>query len=183
MTRTARRLGVIALWLLLAAVAALVALLVVVPRLLGWVPLTILTGSMDPTYAPGSQVVVEHVEGREAAERVQLGDVVTFMPYPDDPTLVTHRVVGRTMVGNDVVLTTQGDANPSVDPEPITGEQVRGLVRYHVPYAGYLAQVLDGQQKGTGVMLAVAALGAYALVQLVGAARVQARPTSRRAAA
>ncbi|WP_341359344.1 signal peptidase I [Georgenia sp. M64] len=167
----ARAVVTVAGWLALAVVAALALAMVVVPHLAGWVPLTILSGSMEPTIPTGSQVVVEPVRGEAATAALAPGDVVTVMPYPNDPTLVTHRVVARAVAADGtVVLTTRGDANDAADPWPLTATQVRGVVRYHIPYAGYLATALDGDQKRTGTAaLAVALLG-YAGIQLVRAA-------------
>lgn len=139
---------------------------VVVPGLTGWVPLTVLSGSMEPAIPAGSQVVVVPLEAADVAD-VQLGDVVTFMPLPGDPTLVTHRVVGRAF-GSDgsVELTTRGDANDAAD-EPVLAEQVRGVVRYHLPYVGRLATLLSGDQKDVGVTVLALALIAFSVVQLV----------------
>ncbi|KAE8764180.1 signal peptidase I [Georgenia thermotolerans] len=179
----ARRAGNVVLWLVLAAVAALAAVMVLIPRVMGWVPLTILTGSMDPTIPAGSQVVVATVDGEADAARLNIGDVITFMPYPDDPTLVTHRVVARTLSTDGTIsFTTQGDANNAPDEWTLTATQIRGVVEYHVPYAGYLATALDGSQKQTGVAVVAAALLAYAAVQLLGALRHHRRPAPAAAA-
>src|SRR5699024_1764038 len=78
---------------LLIAVLALAVLLAVVPRLLGGEALTVLTGSMQPTYSPGDVVV------SVPQEEYQVGDVVTFQPVSGDPTLVTHRIVAVTVGG------------------------------------------------------------------------------------
>lgn len=172
MTIVRRRARSALLWLVLGLLAALALAIVVVPRVMGWVPLTILSGSMEPTIPTGSQVVVEPVEGDEDAQTLQIGDVVTFMPYPDDPTLVTHRIVSRS-VGTDgsVSFTTQGDANGAADPWELTATQLRGEVRYHVPYAGHVATLLDGNQKSTGIVAVAAILFGYAALQLVTAIR------------
>ena len=165
------------LWVLLGLPAAVALTIVVVPRVMGRVRLTILTGSMEPTIPTGSEVIVEPVEGDEDAAQLQIGDVVTFMPYPDDQTLVTHRIVSRS-VGTDgsVSFTTQGDANNAADPWEITATQLRGEVRYHVPYAGYVANALDGNQKSAGIVVVAAILFGYAALQLASAARDARRP-------
>ncbi|MCM3486017.1 signal peptidase I [Kocuria rosea] len=164
--------------LALAAVAALLLAVVVLPLALGWVPLTVLSGSMEPTVPTGSQVVVAPLEGEDDAAGLSTGDVVTFMPRPDDPTLVTHRIVGVAVDGEGRrSFTTQGDANAAPDAEPVTATQLRGLVKYHVPWAGYAATLLDAEQKRNGIVLVAAALFGYALWQLVGAVRDRARPT------
>ncbi|MGC5628062.1 signal peptidase I [Georgenia sp. Z1344] len=107
----------------------------IVPRFMGWVPLTILSGSMEPTYSPGDVVVVDP----DYTDPV-VGDVVTIQPVSGDPTLVTHRIIGVT-IGQDGTMgvTTQGDANGSVD-DPVTMEQIQGRVIYGVPWVGHLTQ-------------------------------------------
>jgi signal peptidase len=141
--------------------------LVLVPLAQGWVPLTILTGSMTPAIPAGSQVVVERVQGKEDAERLQLGDVVTFMPYPENLTLVTHRIVGRSVSTDGVIFTTKGDANDTGDPWQVTETQLRGKVLYHVPYAGYVADLLSPGQKVLGRQIAGGALVLYAATLIV----------------
>lgn len=155
----------------LAVIAAVVAL-VAVPRAMGWMPLTVLSGSMEPTIPVGSQVVVDPIEDDADVARIKVGDVVTFMPWPDDQTLVTHRVVTRS-VGTDgaVTVTTQGDANDAADGLDLTERELRAVVRYHVPYAGYVAQLLDRGQKSLGIAAVVGGLGVYAAGQLLLAAR------------
>src|SRR5690606_33865522 len=104
------------------------------------------------------------------------GDVVTFMPRPDDPTLVTHRIVGVAVAREGRrSFTTQGEANAAPDADPVTATQLRGLLRYHVPLAGHAATLLDAEQKRGGMVLVAAALFGYALWQLVGAARDRGR--------
>ncbi|MFI7583755.1 signal peptidase I [Kocuria sp. M1N1S27] len=161
---------------LLAAVAALLLAVVVVPLVLGWVPLTVLSGSMEPTVPTGSQVVVQPLEGEADAAGLSTGDVVTFMPHPDDPTLVTHRIVGVAVDGEGRrSFTTRGDANAAPDADPVTATQLRGVVQYHVPWAGHAGTLLDAEQKRGGIVLASAALFGYALWQLVGVARDRGR--------
>ncbi|WP_193312774.1 signal peptidase I [Georgenia subflava] len=171
-----RRVGNAVLWLLLATVAAVAFAVVLLPRLLGWVPLSVLSGSMEPAIPTGSQVVVEAVESDADAAELALGDVITFMPFPDDTTLVTHRIVGRTLAADGTVaFTTKGDANDAADPWTVTTVQIRGVAHYHVPYAGHLATVLDGDQKRTGAVVGAAALFSYAGMQLLSAVRERRR--------
>lgn len=163
MSRLLRR---IATTTLATVVLAAVLVLVVVPRLLGWVPLTILSGSMEPTIPVGSQVVVQPVEGEDEVARLQVGDVVSFLPRPDDSTIVTHRVVSKSVGSTGTSVLTQGDANEVPDEVELTAQQIRGVVRYHVPYAGYVAQVLDGREKQVGTLVLAGGLLLYAAGQV-----------------
>jgi signal peptidase len=163
----------------LAVAAALVAL-VAVPYVMGWMPLAVLSGSMEPTIPVGSQVVVDPIEDEADAARIRVGDVVTFMPWPGDPTLVTHRVVTRSVdTDGSVTVTTQGDANDAPDGLDLTERELRAVVRYHVPYAGYVAQLLDRDQKTLGAAALAGGLGLYAAAQLLLTARDRRRETSR----
>lgn len=152
---------------LLAGFVLVLAALVVVPRLLGWAPLTVLSGSMEPTIPTGSQVVVSPVD----PDRLEVGDVITVMPYPENPTLVTHRIVERTETANGPSFVTHGDANDVVDPWEVTERQIRGEVRYWVPGAGYVATVLSGHTKALGTLVLAVSLLGYAALQLVTALR------------
>ncbi|WP_152192612.1 signal peptidase I [Georgenia satyanarayanai] len=153
---------------LLVALLALLGALILVPRLLGWAPLTVLSGSMEPTIPTGSQIVISPVTD---AGSLEVGDVVTVMPYPDDPTLVTHRIVERAETPAGPTFTTQGDANDVVDPWEVTETQLRGEVRYWVPAAGYLATALSAHTKAIGTAVVAAALFGYAALQVVRAGR------------
>lgn len=153
---------------LLIALLALLGALILVPRLLGWAPLTVLSGSMEPTIPTGSQIVISPVT---EVDSLEVGDVITVMPYPDDPTLVTHRIVERAETPAGPSFTTQGDANDVVDPWEVTETQVRGEVRYWVPAAGYLATALSGHTKAIGTAVIAAALFGYAALQVVRAGR------------
>ena len=122
---------VTALLVLLVALATAVA---IVPAVANGVALTVLSGSMEPAIHPGDVVVVKRVN--DPAE-IEFGDVITFMPNPNDPTLITHRVIGFTNNPIDGPgFTTQGDANNAPD-QPILAKQVRGKLMYTVPYVGW----------------------------------------------
>jgi signal peptidase len=148
---------------LLAATLLLAATCLVLPKALGAVPLTILSGSMAPMMPPGALAVVRPVD----ASRARVGDVLSYQPEPDDPTLVTHRVVAVSRNAHGVVsLTLQGDANSAPDPHPVRPEQVQGSVMYAVPYFGWVATRLN-----VGAGASYARWTAYALIA-VGSLRI-----------
>lgn len=151
--------------LLLVAVLGVAAALVVVPRLTGSVPLTVLTGSMDPTYPPGTVVVVRPTPFGQ----IRVGDPVTYQVRSGDPTVVTHRVVSM-VFGADGSrrLVTQGDANDAPDPEPVRDVQVRGTVWYAVPHVGYAATALDPGVRDLAVKLLAGGLLGYGGLLVIG---------------
>ncbi len=127
-------------WALLTAVIAGALALIVVPKVAGATPLTVLSGSMTGTYEIGDVVIVKPVEPDELA----IGDVITFQAQSDDPTLTTHRIVGLAFGSEGTEFVTQGDANNAADLSPIKPAQVRGEVWYSVPLVGYVSVWLAG---------------------------------------
>ncbi len=141
---------------LLVGVLALAIALAVVPRVLGGEALTVLTGSMEPTYAPGDVVV------SVPRDDYAVGDVVTFQPVSGDPTLITHRIVAIQLGGPEGTrYVTRGDAN-GADDDPIQAEQIMGEVIYDVPYIGHLS-VAAGEHRTALIALLGSALVGYGL--------------------
>ena len=147
------------------AVVALIVALVVVPRLVGGASLTVLTGSMEPSLSPGDVVVTRGMSADEVCTDVPVGSIVTFLPKPDDPALITHRVVGKTIGtfddGTRCRLVTQGDANSAVD-DPVSPAQVRGVFLYGLPKLGWAQQWATGNTQGLMIVGALA-LVAYGI--------------------
>ena len=166
-----KRLASILAGLLLAVIALLLVATIALPAVMGWVPLTVRSGSMEPTYPVGSQIIVKPLEGQECGDLAE-GDVVTFMPYPDDPTLVTHRITSVSVtIEGLTTYRTKGDANGAEDPDPVGEHQVRATPLYHVPYMGYVTGWLSPQARQMITYGLAGLLFAYALYQLYRARR------------
>ncbi|NYJ01602.1 signal peptidase [Nocardioides thalensis] len=163
-----RWVGQVVAWSLILGVVAAVTVAVLVPRVAGGTPYSVLTGSMRPDYPPGTLVVVRPV----APEDVRSGDVITYQRESGSSTVVTHRVVTvSTSLTGEVTFTTQGDANDAVDPDPVRAVQVRGRLWYAVPHVGRVNQLLTGRQRRTTVYLAAGGLLGYAAYMFTGALR------------
>ncbi len=111
--------------------------------LLGLKPHIVVSGSMEPTIPTGSLAFARAVD----ADTVKKGDIVT-VPRNFGSGLVTHRVIEIEEQQGLILLTLQGDANTSPDPEPYAVETA-GLVTFHIPMLGYVAGVL---QTGYGIV-------------------------------
>lgn len=158
-----------ATWAFLAAMMAVLAATVVVPRLAGATPYTVLTGSMRPTAPPGTLVVVKPVD----ADDIRVGDVITYQLASGERPTVTHRVVGTAGLTADGERRwiTQGDANPAADPAPVREVQVKGKVWYAVPYVGWANTWLTGEKRAWLVYAAAGGLLLYAGVLFAGSFR------------
>lgn len=174
MIRTRGILGKAAIWLTLLAALGLLLVMVVVPRLGGATPYTVLTGSMRPTLPPGTLVVVRPTP----FDQIDVGDVVTYQLRSGERAVVTHRVIGRTLDGeNRPALITQGDANSTADPDLVIEVQVAGTPWYSVPWLGHLNVAAVGERAAAGRIVAAGLLG-YVAFLIVGGLRRRRSPDS-----
>lgn len=149
------------------AVAAVLVVAVLIPRLGGATPYTVLTGSMEPTYPPGTLVVVKPVE----PETIGVGAVITYQLESGQPAVATHRVVGVTTYRSEPLFRTQGDANSRPDQDWVAPVQVRGELWYSVPYLGHVNSLLSGRQRQIAVYLVAGLLLAYAAYMFTSSIR------------
>lgn len=155
-------------WMVILAAVTVIAAAVVIPRLRGATPYTITTGSMAPTYPPGTLVAVRPV----GPEDLSVGDVVTVQLESGRDTVVTHRIAAiQHRMDGDLQFVTKGDANDVVDAEVRMPVQIRGEVWYFLPYVGYVSLALTGIQRQWIVTALAVGLFGYAGWMFVGAWR------------
>jgi signal peptidase len=145
---------------LLIFVAFVAALVVVVPAATGSTPYTILTTSMEPTYPPGTLIIVKPSD----PQAIRVGDVVTYQVKSDEPEVITHRVIQIVHSSDpdaELRFVTQGDNNGSPDGE-IRAVQIRGVVWYAVPWIGYINNLVNGDARAVVIPLVAIALFGYA---------------------
>lgn len=103
------------------------------PTLFGYSTYYIMTGSMEPTIPTGSLVI----DKAGNTQDIRKGDIITFK---DGINITTHRVYKVLDGGNEFI--TKGDANNVQDPMPRTRNQVLGVVQYHIPHLGNIAEFI-----------------------------------------
>ena len=157
-------LGQVVAWTVAGVLFALILVLVVVPRVTGSTPYTILTGSMVPQMPPGTIVV----DRPEPFSSIRVGDVLTYQIASGEPAVVTHRVIAINVEADgSQTLTMKGDANPSPDLRHIISKQVRGVVWYSIPYVGYIGAVGSADGRSIAARIIGAGLIVYAIVVLI----------------
>jgi signal peptidase len=124
-------------------VAALAVVLIVIPKVTGSVPLSVLTQSMEPSLPPGTLLVVRPVP----VDDIRVGDVVTYQIASGQPAVVSHRVVGITTSSTGQrTFVLKGDANDLPDSAPVTAPQIRGVLWYSLPGLGVVNQAVNGSR-------------------------------------
>lgn len=97
-----------------------------IPSVLGFTPVYVLSGSMEPVCSAGDLILIHPSPAYEP------GDVVTFQ---EEGELITHRIIAETKEGFWV----QGDANNVRDEKPVKSESVIGKVVLILPGVGRAA--------------------------------------------
>lgn len=158
-------LSTVATTLVVLFAAAIVAVIVVIPRVTGGATLAVLSGSMEPTIPTGAAIVIRPVEDPLTLE---VGDVITYQAAPGVRQLITHRIIERQPQTTPPSYRTQGDANGAPDIQPVPVGAIRGKVWFHVPYLGHLTTAFNGQRGGMA-LASVVLIGV--IIDRVGAIR------------
>ena len=98
-----------------------------VPSILGYSVLKIRTGSMEPEYKVGSVIIAKKVN----TDSLKEGDVISFYATGKDiyERVNTHRIKEISYLSTgEKQFVTKGDANPTVDNEPVFYKKVIGKV-------------------------------------------------------
>lgn len=116
---------------LLLVILLLLAAAFLLPQVLKYKEMAVLTGSMEPNIPVGSLIYVKETP----PEELSVGDVITYRIGED--TVVTHRIVEIDPAAGTVK--TKGDANDSNDAEPIPYGNVIGEEAFHLPLLGFIS--------------------------------------------
>jgi signal peptidase len=126
-----RGIGSFLLWTV-AGLATGLALALLVPLPFHARPLTVMSGSMEPTFSTGDVVVSRQV----SPLKTHPGDVVSFRDPERGGLLVTHRVRSMRRQGDKVVFVTKGDANNTSERWRVgTGDTI-GRALFRLPALG-----------------------------------------------
>lgn len=135
-----------------------------VPNFLGYSPMIVLTGSMEPTIKENDLIVIKTVDPAELKEQ----DIITFFdPASKNNSVVTHRIVriNRAEDGS-LTFTTKGDFNDAEDIDAVPADNLIGTYKFRLPGLGWVAMQMSTP---LGLVVCVAVplilLVAYALIR------------------
>ena len=122
MKKALKIIGNVVLWLIV-ILALLVTILVFsssnsggVPNIFGFIPLTVESQSMSPTFNEGDLIICKQIDD---AKSLKVDDVITFWTLIDGKKVKnTHRIVSINDTGNSLSFITRGDNNPIDDELP-----------------------------------------------------------------
>ena len=106
--------------------------------LFGLQSFVVVSGSMEPFLPVGSIIYSLN------SPSYQKGDVISFK---DGSRTITHRIAEIKNSSGNLTYITKGDANKTVDPTPVLGNQVLGkevLHAYHIGKLVYFTKTIPG---------------------------------------
>lgn len=119
-------------------------------QLFGYQLKTVLSGSMEPTFLTGSIIGVKPLNS-EARSKLKKDDIITFKT--NEGILVTHRIIGVTESGPNVLYETKGDNNNASDKDPVISDNVVAIYSgFTMPYIGYFINFAQSKE-GSALLL------------------------------
>jgi len=144
------------------------------PSVLGITPMVVLSGSMsgeaEDHIEVGDLIFIDKIQPEELKE----GDIIAFM---EGQVIITHRIV-EIRNEDGLQFITQGDANNTVDRNPVTQDNLVGIYKSRIPKVGDFAIFL---QTPLGMILFIGIpLLAFIVYDVIRRQRFMAREQARR---
>jgi signal peptidase len=121
-----------------------------IPDVCGYIPLIMLTDSMNPDIKSGDLIICR----QQKAENVKVGDVIAFYdPAGRGTSVVTHQVVELVAENGVTKFRTKGIANSAADEALVPADNLVGVYMIRIPKAGRLAMFI---QTPAGIVVCIA---------------------------
>ena len=116
-----------------------------VPNIFGYKILQVMSGSMSGEFETGDTILIKEI--KEESD-LKIGDVITYRIAKN--TLVTHRIVNITKIGENLNYTLKGDANNVEDSEKILFSSIEGI---YVKKLILIGKIISFMQKPYGMVI------------------------------
>ena len=116
-----------------------------VPNIFVYKILQVMSGSMSGEFETGDTILIKEI--KEESD-LKIGDVITYRIAKN--TLVTHRIVNITKIGESLNYTLKGDANNVEDSEKILFSSIEGI---YVKKLILIGKIISFMQKPYGMVI------------------------------
>ena len=116
-----------------------------VPNIFGYKILQVMSGSMSGEFETGDTILIKEIKNESD---LKIGDVITYRIAKN--TLVTHRIVNITKIGESLNYTLKGDANNVEDSEKILFSSIEGI---YVKKLILIGKIISFMQKPYGMVI------------------------------
>ena len=87
--------------------------------------------SMKPTISKGDAVILEKINDKTNLKK---GDIIA---YSNGKLIIVHRIKEINGTGKKATYTMKGDANNGNDPRSVNRNQIKGVVKFKIPYIAW----------------------------------------------
>ena len=98
--------------------------------------------SMNPKINKGDAVIIKKLNKKT---EIKQKDIIA---YTQGNRIVVHRVVNVNKNKDRITYTTKGDANKSKDPQDVKRKEIKGIVKFKIPFIAYptvwLSELING---------------------------------------
>ena len=108
----------------------LIGLVILVSGIFKYQLIAIASNSMMPVFSRGDALLIEKC----SVDNIEVGDILVFK---NNNSIVTHRVIKKEVVNNNIKLTTKGDNNKAKDDLISTSSNVIGKAHFIVKSIGF----------------------------------------------
>ena len=116
-----------------------------VPNIFGYKILQVMSGSMSGEFETGDTILIKEIKNEGD---LKIGDVITYRI--EKKTMVTHRIVNITKIGEKLNYTLKGDANNIEDSEKVIFSNIEGI---YVRKLNLIGKLINFMQKTYGMVI------------------------------
>lgn len=115
------------------------------PNIFGYKILQVMSGSMSGEFETGDTILIKETKNEA---NLKIGDIITYRIAKN--TLITHRIVNITKMGDNLKYTLKGDSNNTEDSEKILFSSIEGV---YVRKLNLIGKLINFMQKPYGMVI------------------------------
>ena len=116
-----------------------------IPNVFGYKILQVMSGSMSGEFETGDTILIKEIKNESD---LKIGDVITYQIEKN--TMVTHRIVNITKIGEKLNYTLKGDVNNIEDSEKVTFSNIEGI---YIRKLNLIGKLINFMQKPYGMVI------------------------------
>ena len=116
-----------------------------IPNVFGYKILQVMSGSMSGEFETGDTILIKEIKNESD---LKIGDIITYRIEKN--TMVTHRIVNITKIGEKLNYTLKGDANNTEDSEKVTFSNIEGI---YIRKLNLIGKTINFMQKPYGMVI------------------------------
>ena len=116
-----------------------------IPNIFGYKILQVMSGSMSGEFETGDTILIKEIKNEGD---LKIGDVITYQIEKN--TMVTHRIVNITKIGEKLNYTLKGDVNNIEDSEKVTFSNIEGI---YIRKLNLIGKLINFMQKPYGMVI------------------------------